>query len=267
MSEETAQVKQKGKKGAKKKAESKTTQNSDPPIVTQVDDKKKAKPSKKVQQASPPKKKDEKKQPEKKGKQPLIKEDVDSLLEYFKSSNRPFTVNYLKDTLFLKLSTLQKNIDTLVSKGDVVMKEVGSTKVFLINQNLMPTVNQQDLELLGSELEQKTEEYKQLALQNSKLSEQLKNLSKIPTLQELMDMKTEMKQKIDELENKLLLYEDKNFKMATAEETLQVENEYQNMLNICKKRKNIYNEAIGSLLSESDLTIKQFEKIVGIFRD
>lgn len=33
-------------------------------------------------------------------------------------------------------------------------------------------------------------------------------------------MKTEMKSKIDELENKLLLYEDKNFKMATAEETL-----------------------------------------------
>ncbi|CAD8046465.1 unnamed protein product [Paramecium sonneborni] len=266
MSEETAQVK-KGKKAPKKKAESKTTQNSDPPAVTQIDDKKKPKPSKKVQQASPPKKKDEKKQPDKKVKQPLIKEDVDSLLEYFKSSNRPFTVNYLKDTLFLKLSTLQKNIDTLVSKGDVIMKEVGSTKVFLINQALMPTVNQQDLELLGSELEQKTEEYKQIAQQNAKLNEQLKNLSKIPTIQELVDMKNELKSKIDEIENKLLLYEDKNYKMATTEETQEVENEYQNMMNICKKRKNIYHEAIGSLLSESDLTIPQFEKIVGIFRD
>ncbi|CAD8127076.1 unnamed protein product [Paramecium sonneborni] len=147
------------------------------------------------------------------------------------------------------------------------MKEIGSTKVFLINQALMPTVNQQDLEMLGSELEQKTEEYKQIAQQNAKLSDQLKNLSKIPTLQELLDIKNEFKSKIKEIENKLLQYEDKNYKMATAEETLLVENEYQNMMNICKKRKNIYHEAIGSLLSESDLTIQQFEKIVGNFRD
>lgn len=33
-------------------------------------------------------------------------------------------------------------------------------------------------------------------------------------------MKTELKSKINDLENKLLSYEDTNFKMATVEETI-----------------------------------------------
>ena len=47
--------------------------------------------------------------------------------------NRPFSVNWLKDTLCLKAATLIKNIELLVSKGELTMKEVGASKVYLVN--------------------------------------------------------------------------------------------------------------------------------------
>ena len=43
--------------------------------------------------------------------------------------------------------------------------------------------------------------------------------------------------------------------MASEEEVKKIEKDNENMQNICKKRKNIYNEAMGSLMSESDLTV------------
>jgi len=39
------------------------------------------------------------------------------------------------------------------------------------------------------------------------------------------------------------------------------------MNNLCRKRRIIYKDAIGTILSESELSVQQFENIVGIFRE
>lgn len=74
-------------------------------------------------------------------------------------------------------------------------------------------------------------------------------------------------EQISTLRNKLLQYEDANFKRASAEEVTAIEAEHEQMLNLCRKRKKIYNEAIGAILAESDMTAQQFEAMIGVFRD
>lgn len=88
--------------------------------------------------------------------------------------NRPYTLNYLKDTLFLKVIPLTKNLEILQKNNEIILKEVGNSKVFLINQANLPEVDKKEMEYLGKQLDSKTDTLKILNNEVSKGSEQLR---------------------------------------------------------------------------------------------
>lgn len=159
--------------------------------VTQDDEKEEEKPTKgakKKEKEKKQKQKKESKNDKKKGakqKQPLIKEDPETLGKYFRDTNRPYTLNYLKDTLHLKPTQLQKNLDALLKSEEIVLKEVGSSKVYLYNQSLLPEVDNEEMDRLGVQYEERLQLQKEMNSEIGKLGEQLKALLRIPLISEL----------------------------------------------------------------------------------
>lgn len=88
--------------------------------------------------------------------------------------NRPFTLNYLKDTLFLKVVPLAKNLEFLQKNNEIILKEVGASKVYLINQSNLPEVDKNEMEQLSKQLDVKTDNLKALNGEVTKGSELLR---------------------------------------------------------------------------------------------
>lgn len=94
----------------------------------------------------------------------------------------------MKDTLHLKPSSLQKNLEQLIKQEEIVLKEIGSSKVYLYNQSLLPEVDNEEMDRLGNQYEERLSTQKEINSEINKLSDQLKNLMKIPLISELEKM-------------------------------------------------------------------------------
>jgi septal ring factor EnvC (AmiA/AmiB activator) len=73
----------------------------------------------------------------------------------------------------------------LQKKGDIVLKEVGASKVYLFNQAHFPEVDKVEMEQLGKDLDEKNDQLKYFTQENNKLNETIKQLSKIMKINEI----------------------------------------------------------------------------------
>jgi hypothetical protein len=68
-----------------------------------------------------------------------------------------------------------------------VLKEVGASKVFLINQSHFPEVPAEEMDKLGRELGDKSELLKAANAESNRLNDQLKQITRIMKLSEMED--------------------------------------------------------------------------------
>eukprot|EP01022_Parablepharisma_sp_SALTPOND_P028409 TRINITY_DN70920_c1_g1_i1.p1 TRINITY_DN70920_c1_g1~~TRINITY_DN70920_c1_g1_i1.p1 ORF type:complete len:325 (+),score=50.82 TRINITY_DN70920_c1_g1_i1:91-1065(+) len=103
--------------------------------------------------------------PKKAGGPAVNSEEKDKILAYMKEQNRPYSALNVFDNLHgeIKKADVQKILDSLVKDGEVQSKDFGKFVVYLVNQDKMPTVPQEELNNMDKEIDECREKLKQLS--------------------------------------------------------------------------------------------------------
>ena len=78
------------------------------------------------------------------------------VLRYMTDQNRPYSTNDIFMNLHKEFgkTAIQKAIDTLVAESKLVEKVNGKQKAYVINQENLPTANEEELAALDAQLKQ-----------------------------------------------------------------------------------------------------------------
>ena len=78
------------------------------------------------------------------------------VLKYMRDQNRPFSTNDVMMNLHKEFgkTAIQKALDTLVSEGQLVEKVNGKQKAYVINQENLPTANEEELASLDAQIKE-----------------------------------------------------------------------------------------------------------------
>ena len=82
------------------------------------------------------------------------KDPQQAVLKYMTDQNRPYSTNDVVMNLHKEFgkSAVQKALDNLVTEGKLVEKANGKQKAYVINQEHLPTANEEELAALDAEL-------------------------------------------------------------------------------------------------------------------
>ena len=86
----------------------------------------------------------------------MTKDPQQIVLKYMRDQNRPFSTNDVMMNLHKEFgkTAIQKALDTLVSEGQLVEKVNGKQKAYVINQENLPTANEEELASLDAQIKE-----------------------------------------------------------------------------------------------------------------
>lgn len=180
-------------------------------------------------------------------KQACAVEDV--VFEYLKKQNRPYNVLDIFNNLHKEYgkSAVQRGIDQLVAASKVCEKVYGKQKVYLVNQNLFPVIDESEIKIMDSKIQELSEqlttrekEFKANDLELSKLNDSY-------TTEEAAKLLQKTKEDIEKLNQKLKTLAE-NPKLVTVEEKEKVYKERDKYVKEWRKRKRITCDILNSIL-------------------
>ena len=148
-------------------------------------------------------KKNKSKEKSKNNKKPEKNEKIENpkefVLNYMKNQNRPYSLINIFDNLHgaIKKSQLQNILDSLTKEEKLIMKIYGSTKIYLCNQNLFPSVSEEELNSLDKKINEKKDENKIIKDNINLKTNELKTITNSFTDEELNKKIKELKKEIE----------------------------------------------------------------------
>ena len=257
----------KAKKAEKPKKTQKPEKNDDPEKKT-----KKEKPAKKLEKVEKPEKieKLETKETEEETNETEeetnhgLKGEEAIIFEYMLHQNRPYSALNIHDNLrgAVKKAQCQKVLDKLVENNKLQAKEFGKVKIYLINQQLIPEINETELEHLDIQIKELSEELEKAKIEIKDLQIQAKELDNSLSLEEIFKQTTEKNGLIQSLENEI---NQLKIQGCVSEDQ---RNEVENKLKIAaieeKKRLKMYQGLLSGIAEMLDEPIKKVKELIGL---
>lgn len=277
--EEEAEAKKRGRKmkaTAGTSVEPKNTEKEPTP------DKKQKRPPKaqtteESQSATTPLEKKEKKnkkeqpqEPEKKPKDAKPSKDksddkesslTDIVAEYFKKTNRPYSLINLFDNLHgkYKKAQLEAALARLVKDGVLRQKEFGKNIIWWQNQHLIK-VDEATMNFEKNRYTQLKSEADAAKLTVNELKATLAATEKQPTTQQLKEQLEELDKRLLTLDDEYNQYQSNDIELVSEQEIAKWEQEIEEVRKIKRKRMLIFNSIVSVLTQEGTTKQELFEK-------
>lgn len=193
-----------------------------------------------------------------------LKDDEAVVFEFLLHQNRPYSLVNIYDNLrgAIKKPLLQKNLDKLVEKQKVLVKEYGKVKIFLINQKLIPEVNEIELEELDTQISELNNELESGKNEVKELQNRMKELKNTLSIEEVERQLDENRKVWKQLEMEIMEFESAG--CVSVEMARDVEGKLKIMQIEEKKRGRVCNELMAGMAEIFDVPTKKIKEMIGI---
>lgn len=201
---------------------------------------------------------EESKEEEKTANNDLVGEDA-IVFDYMYKQNRPYSMLNVFDNLraTIKKPNVQKILDKLTDIGKLQAKEYGKAKIYLLNQNLLPEVNESDLAQIDQDIVEKTEELGKLKEEIKEIQGQIKELDEELSNEELEEQLAVLAVDTEELNKEIEEY--KNAGCVTEEENKILQDKMKKIVAEESKRKRIFNNLLRQIGDMLDISLKEIK--------
>lgn len=187
------------------------------------------------------------------------------ILIYMIKSNRPYSANNISDNLKGKYKKKQLT-DILISltNKNYLLKKTYASDAFLVNQEILPKLNEEEFLIQTNILTKQEERLKNLRQENFRLASELKMWKQMHSEAQLFDMCKEKKEKIMEKRRKIeKLKGDVSEKVAT-EVMLNMIKQYEENKKKYNRMKKTNNNVIESFSDAMNIKKEEFIENNGI---
>lgn len=186
------------------------------------------------------------------------------VFEYLFYQNRPYNTQYIHDNLggTIKKAQLQKILDKLTETNKLTTKDFGKVKIYLVNQELIPSSNESELLELESEIKQIEQEVDLIKNEVKEMQNQAKELENSLSLEELIEQFKERENSLNEV--KAEIAELNKAGCVTEEIRKEVEGKLKSAQLEEKKRLRIWNEVLAGIADMLDEPKKRVKELIGI---
>jgi hypothetical protein len=186
-----------------------------------------------------------------------------------KNQNRPYSLINIFDNLHgaIKKSQLQNILDSLTKEEKLIMKLYGSTKIYLCNQNLFPSVSEEELNSLDKKINEKREENKIIKDNINLKNNELKTITNSFTDEELNKKIKELKKELEIKKKKVGLIENGEIEKINIDKMKIAEKNYEDSLKKYKKIKKICMGIFDQIAESMDITTKKIMDKIGVEND
>ncbi|KAK2717106.1 homologous-pairing protein 2 homolog [Artemia franciscana] len=193
---------------------------------------------------------------------------VEGVLKYLIGQNRPYSVNDVVQNLHKEFgkTAVQKAVDVLVMEKKLKEKTYGKQKVYCVDQNLFPEIDEKELAQMDAEIAKLTEEIKKEELESKKVDQQLKELNSTLTTQEAKKSLNEISAQIEKLKVKLKSLSETQIQIP-EEEKRQIQTENESSVKAWRKRKRICMDIAESILENYPKPKRELLEEMGIETD
>lgn len=223
---------------------------------------KEPKPKKNKKNKTPKKKKLNKKEEKEKQEKLLQNNDFKELItNYLESTNRPYSMLNITDNLKIKgkKQEIEKTLEELYKEDVIQRKEYGKNIIYWANQKCIK-VDSEIIEKNKFEFLKLKEEFDMLNSQNKELTNTVKKVSSTMTNLELREGIKQLENRIIEVDKEADDYKNNLIDLKTKEDVDKLNNEFNVMEILIKKRVRWFNELINMLLEGSGMERKKLFK-------
>jgi hypothetical protein len=140
---------------------------------------------------------------------------------------------------------------------NILISKQYNNKVYLVNQDYYDKVDPKQLEEIETEITSSKENLDKLKSENTKLSQDLKNLTVVLTNEELDVRLTENRKEVNEMEKKLRGLESKELVQIPMDKVNEVESCYEKVLEGVKKIKKVHNNILDAFTENLEISKKE----------
>ncbi|XP_037093160.1 homologous-pairing protein 2 homolog isoform X1 [Pollicipes pollicipes] len=190
------------------------------------------------------------------------------IFKYLFDQNRPYSVTDIHMNLHKEYgkTAIQKSLDTLVEERKVLEKVYGKQKVYVVNQELHPKVEESELRSMDARIAQLTSELtgEGLALREAegKLKALASSLTSAQAKQALVECEDDIREKTEKLSQLK-----KSSGNVTADDRRRVQDQHRKSLGEWRKRKRITNDIVDAIMEGYPKKKKDLYEEVGLETD
>ena len=191
-----------------------------------------------------------------------------AVYDYLMSTNRPYSVN----DIFLNLhkehgkAVVQRVLDQLVADNRLKIKLNGKQSCYFVNQELLETCSEAELEALDKQCGEVDQQVKEQADKVKQLESKLKSLTNSLTdseakgeLEQLIESNIVLTNRLEKLEN--------NQEVISSEDKAKIINLHKTAVGQWKKRKRMASDVLDSVLEGWPKTKQSLYEEIGIDTD
>ncbi|MCL4128774.1 UNVERIFIED_CONTAM: hypothetical protein GTU68_029210 [Idotea baltica] len=201
----------------------------------------------------------------------MSKKDQESLTkiyDYLKQQNRPYSTN----DIFLNLhkefgkTAVQKSLDSLVEKGSIKEKTYGKQKVYVVNQDEFPPLDEAKLREMDFRIKELTEELQLKAKELAEVETKLKTLGASLTTEEAESQIKQIEMEIAGMEDSIQKVSSATVRVSRVEKE-RIEEDRNRKLKEWRKRKRLATEVLDAILEGYPKSKKELFQDIGIETD
>jgi len=186
-----------------------------------------------------------------------------------KNQNRPYSLINIFDNLHgaIKKSQLQNILDSLTKEEKLIMKIYGNTKIYLANQNLFPSISEEELNSLDKKISEKKEENKIIRDNINLKNNELKTITNTFTDEELNKKIKDLKKELEIKKKKVDLIQNDQIEKINIDKMKIAEKNYEDSLKKYKKIKKICMGIFDQIAESMDSSTKKIMDKIGVEND
>lgn len=196
-------------------------------------------------------------------------EEYEKVLAYLRKQNRPYNTQDITNNLNKEVgkTSVQRALDKYVSENKIKEKVYNKTKVYCIEQSIMPQLSDSEMKELDSEIsncEAKTQSLKESI---RGLESELSSLRNSLTLEEAKLKLGKATDRCSELESRLRSIKSSGGKQVTQTEKSRIQKLHANNVQHWKKRKRLASEMLDQILENYPKSKRELLDEIGIETD
>ena len=196
-------------------------------------------------------------------------EEYQKVLAYLHKQNRPYNAQDITSNLNKEVgkTAVQRALDLYVSEKKVREKVYNKTKVYCIDQRIMPNLSDSEVKELDAEI--LNCEAKQLSLKESvrALDTELNALNKTLTMEEANVKLTQLTELNSELETRLKNIKSSGGKLITQGEKSRIQKQHSTNVTQWRKRKRLASEMLDQILENYPKSKRELFDEIGVETD
>ena len=196
-------------------------------------------------------------------------EEYQKVLAYLRKQNRPYSAQDITSNLNKEVgkTAVQRALDMYVTEKKVKEKVYNKTKVYCIDQSIMPNLSDSEVKELDAEI--LNCEAKRVSLKESvkALEAELSALSKELTLEEAKAKLIELTELNSELEARLNGIKSSGGKQITQSEKSRIQNHHTTNVTHWRKRKRLASDMLDQILENYPKSKRELFDEIGVETD